>query len=64
MPLLTLTGPNVTQAVANRMMTVDGCKSHAVAINGTVHAPPIRPRREPHARVSGTNTMAEDTSIH
>ncbi|WBH17835.1 copper resistance system multicopper oxidase [Sphingomonas radiodurans] len=63
-PLPTLTGPDVALTVAHHAMTIDGKRSHAIAINGTVPAPLIRLRQGQTARLSVTNRLAEDTSIH
>jgi CopA family copper-resistance protein len=63
-PLPTLAGPEVLLTVAHQMMTVDGKRSHAVAINGTVPAPLIRLRQGQNARLTVTNRLDEDTSIH
>ena len=63
-PLPVLAGPDVALTVAHRMMTIDGKRSHAVAINGTVPAPLIRLRQGQNARLTVTNRLDEDTSIH
>lgn len=62
--LPTLAGPDVALTVAHQTLTVDGAVRHAIGINGTVPAPLIRLRQGQTARLSITNRLEEDTSIH
>ncbi len=63
-PLPTLAGPEVSLRIAHQMMTIDGRESHAIGINGTVPAPLIRLREGQNVRLSVTNDLDEDSSIH
>ena len=62
--LPTLTGPNVDLTVGHSPFTVGGRTGHAVTINGVLPAPLIRLREGQNVRLSVTNTLDEDTSIH
>ncbi|WP_293825772.1 copper resistance system multicopper oxidase [uncultured Brevundimonas sp.] len=62
--LPTLTGPNIDLTVGHSTFTVGGRTGHAVTVNGTLPAPLIRLREGQKARLSVTNTLDEDTSIH
>ncbi len=62
--LPTLTGPNIDLTVGHSPFTVGGRTGHAVTVNGTLPAPMIRLREGENARLSVTNTLDEDTSIH
>ena len=62
--LPTLSGSDIALTVAHQTMAVDGRTHHAIGINGTVPAPLIRLRQGQRARITVTNTLAEDTSIH
>jgi CopA family copper-resistance protein len=59
-----LTGPNIDLTVGHSPFTVGGRTGHAVTVNGTLPAPLIRLREGQKARLSVTNTLDEDTSIH
>ena len=63
-PLPTVTGPDVSLRIAHQMMTIDGRQSHAIGINGTVPAPLVRLREGQNVRLSVTNDLDEDSSIH
>ncbi len=63
-PLPTVTGPDVRLVIAHHMMTIDGMNSHALGINGTVPGPLIRLREGQNVRLSVTNELDEDSSIH
>jgi len=63
-PLPTVSGPDIALRVAHRMMMIDGKPSHAIGINGTTPAPLIRLRQGQTARLSVTNDLDEETSIH
>ncbi|GAA0755992.1 copper resistance system multicopper oxidase [Actinomadura yumaensis] len=62
--LPTLTGPNIGLTVGHSPFTVGGRTGHAITVNGTLPAPLIRLREGQTARLSVTNTLDEDTSIH
>ena len=62
--LPTLTGPNIDLTVGHSPFTVGGRTGHAVTVNGTLPAPLIRLREGQNARLTVTNTLDEDTSIH
>ena len=60
----TLAGPEVRLTVGHSPFTVGGRTGHAFTVNGTLPAPLIRLREGQTARLSVTNTLDEDTSIH
>ncbi len=62
--LPTLDGPDVRLTVGHSPFTVGGRTGHAITVNGTLPAPLIRLREGQTARLSVTNTLDEDTSIH
>ena len=62
--LPTLTGPDVRLTVGHSPFTVNGRTGHAVTINGVLPAPLLRLREGQNVRLSVTNTLDEDTSIH
>ena len=62
--MATLRGPEVRLSVGHSPFTVGGRTGHAVTVNGTLPAPLIRLREGQNARLSVTNTLDEDTSIH
>ncbi len=62
--LPTLTGPNIALTVGRSDFTVNGRTGGAVTLNGVLPAPLIRLREGQNARLSVTNTLDEDTSIH
>jgi len=62
--LPTLAGPNIDLTVGHSPFTVGGRTGHAITVNGTLPAPLIRLREGQNARLSVTNTLDEDTSIH
>ena len=59
-----LSGPNVDLTVGHSPFTVGGRTGHAVTINGVLPAPLLRLREGQNVRLSVTNTLDEDTSIH
>jgi FtsP/CotA-like multicopper oxidase with cupredoxin domain len=63
-PLPTLSGEDITLRVAHQMMQVDGRRSHAIGINGTVPAPLLRLREGQTARLHVINDLDEETSVH
>ncbi|MHC3125961.1 copper-binding protein [Brevundimonas sp. GN22] len=60
----TLGGDDIKLTVGHAGVNVGGRTGHAVTINGTMPAPLIRLREGQRARISVTNTLDEDTSIH
>ena len=62
--LPTLTGPNIDLAVGHSPFTVGGRTGHAITINGVLPAPLLRLREGQNVRLSVTNGLDEDTSIH
>ena len=62
--LPTLTGPNIDLTVGHSPFTVGGRTGHAVTLNGVLPAPLLRLREGQNVRLSVTNTLDEDTSIH
>jgi FtsP/CotA-like multicopper oxidase with cupredoxin domain len=60
----TLEGPDIALTVGHAGIEIDGKMRHAVAVNGTVPGPLLRLKQGQHARLSVTNTLDEDTSIH
>jgi CopA family copper-resistance protein len=63
-PLPTVSGTDIALKVGHRMMTIDGKPSHAIGINGTVPAPLIRLRQGQNVRLTVTNDLDEETSLH
>ena len=62
--LPTLVGPNVDLRIGHSELKVDGRTGHAVTINGTVPGPLLRFKEGQTVRLSVTNNLHEDTSIH
>ena len=62
--LPTLMGPNVDLRIGHSELKVDGRTGHAVTINGTVPGPLLRFKEGQTVRLSVTNNLHEDTSIH
>ncbi len=62
--LPTLTGPNIDLRIGHSSLNVDGRTGHAVTINGTVPGPLLRLKEGQNVRLSVTNGLDEDTSIH
>jgi CopA family copper-resistance protein len=62
--LPTLQGPDVRLNVGHSPFTVGGRTGHAITVNGHLPAPLIRLREGQTVRLSVTNTLDEDTSIH
>ncbi len=60
----TLSGDDIKLTIGHMPLTIDGRPGHAVTINGTVPGPLIRLKEGQKARLSVTNTLKEDTSIH
>ncbi len=59
-----LSGTDIKLTIGHTAITVDGREGHAVAINGMVPGPLIRLKEGTTVRLSVTNTLDEDTSIH
>jgi CopA family copper-resistance protein len=59
-----LSGHDIKLTIGHTPVTVDGVGAHAVTINGTVPGPLIRLKEGQHVRLSVTNTLDEETSIH
>ncbi|MES2157877.1 MAG: copper resistance system multicopper oxidase [Pseudomonadota bacterium] len=59
-----LSGESIALTVADSHFATGGRSAHAVTINGTVPAPLIRLREGQNVRLSVTNHLKEDTSIH
>jgi CopA family copper-resistance protein len=62
--LPTLTGPDIALTVGRSPFTVNGRTGGAITLNGVLPGPLIRLREGQNARLSVTNTLDEDTSIH
>ena len=62
--LPTLTGPDIDLTIGHSPFTVGGRMGHAVTVNGVLPAPLLRLREGQNARLTVTNTLDEDTSIH
>ncbi len=63
-PVPTVSGTDISLRIARQTMRVDGKVSRAIGINGTVPAPLIRLREGQNVRLSVTNDLDEDSSIH
>lgn len=59
-----LSGESIALTVADSHFATGGRSAHAITINGTVPAPLIRLREGQNVRLSVTNHLKEDTSIH
>ena len=59
-----LSGNDISLTIGRIELPVDGRPGHAIAINGTVPGPLIRLREGQTVRISVTNTLDEETSIH
>lgn len=63
--LPTVSGTDIALEIAHGAPRVDGKPwRHAITINGTIPGPLIRLREGQQARLSVTNRLHEDTSIH
>ncbi len=63
-PLPTVSGTDIALAIGKVAVRVDGKVSREVGINGTVPGPLIRLKQGQNVRLSVTNTLDEDSSIH
>lgn len=59
-----LSGEDIKLTVGHTPISIDGKPAHAVTINGTSPGPLLRLKEGQRLRVSVTNTLDEDTSIH
>ena len=59
-----LQGDDIRLSVGHSPFTLGGRTGHAITVNGVLPAPLIRLREGQRARLSVTNTLDEDTSIH
>ena len=59
-----LSGEDIALTIGHAMHRVGGRPGHAIAVNGTVPGPLIRLKEGQDVRLSVTNTLPEDTSIH
>ena len=63
-PLPTVSGPDVALRIARQTMRIDGKPFRAIGINGTVPGPLIRLRQGQKVRLSVSNELDVDSSIH
>ncbi len=59
-----LSGTDIKLTIGHAAITIDGREGHAVTINGMVPGPIIRLKEGATVRLTVTNTLSEDTSIH
>ncbi|KSB90461.1 copper-binding protein [Caulobacter vibrioides] len=59
-----LSGDDIRLTIGHTPVLVDGRAAHAVTINGTVPGPLIRLKEGQNVRLSVTNSLEEETSIH
>lgn len=62
--LPTVSGQDIKLTIGHTEVMIDGKMGHAVTINGAVPGPLIRLKEGQSVRLSVTNTLAEETSIH
>jgi FtsP/CotA-like multicopper oxidase with cupredoxin domain len=60
----TLSGDEIRLVIGHTPITIDGKQGHAVTINGTVPGPLLRLKEGQRAKISVTNNLNVDTSIH
>ena len=60
----TLSGGEIKLVIGHTPISIDGKTTHAVTINGTVPGPLLRLKEGQRVKISVTNTLDEDTSIH
>jgi CopA family copper-resistance protein len=60
----TLAGPDIALSIGHQSFSAGGKTAHAVTVNGSLPGPLIRLREGQTARLSVTNTLDEDASIH
>jgi CopA family copper-resistance protein len=59
-----VSGDDIKLTIGHTPITIDGKTGHAVTINGTVPGPLLRLKQGQRVRISVTNTLDEETSIH
>lgn len=59
-----LEGPDIALKVGHAAIEIDGRTHHAMAVNGSVPGPLIRLKQGQDVRLSVTNELDEDTSVH
>ncbi|MGE3335949.1 MAG: copper resistance system multicopper oxidase [Rhodospirillaceae bacterium] len=62
--LPSLSGPNVDLTIGHTSWPIGKRSAHAVTINGTIPGPLLRLRQGTNVRLSVTNRLDEETSIH
>lgn len=62
--LATLTGPDIALSVGHTPFSIGGRTCHAITVNDMLPAPLLRLREGQNVRLSVTNTLDKDTSIH
>jgi CopA family copper-resistance protein len=62
--LPTVSGTDIKLTVGHTRWSIDGREGHAVTVNGTIPGPLIRLKEGDRVRLSVTNTLDEETSIH
>jgi CopA family copper-resistance protein len=60
----TLSGEDIKLIIGHTLITIDGKTSHAVTINGTVPGPLLRLKEGQRVKISVTNNLHEESSIH
>jgi CopA family copper-resistance protein len=60
----TLSGDEIKLVIAHTSISIDGKSAHAVTINGTVPGPLLRLKEGQRVKISVTNNLDVDTSIH
>jgi CopA family copper-resistance protein len=60
----TLSGEDIKLVIGHTPITIDGKTAHAITINGTVPGPLLRLKEGRRVRISVTNNLHEETSIH
>ena len=63
-PLPTVSGTDIALTIGKVAVRVDGKVSRAVGVNGTVPGPLVRLKEGQKVRLSVTNTLDEESSIH
>ena len=59
-----VSGRDISLTIGKGIRVVEGRRGHAVAVNGSVPGPLVRLREGQPVRLSVTNTLPEDSSIH
>ena len=63
-PIPALSGADITLRIARQTMMIDGRRSRAIGINGTIPAPLLRLKEGEHVQINVINELDEDSSIH